>query len=309
MRLIGHIKESSHAAAFGDFLYLQGIENDIEREDDGTYSVWALDEEAFERAGELLNEFRKKPDDPKYRGLEKKASKRRNESTQEAEIKQPAFYDGRDTMDARRHGVGQLTLALIVFSGIVFVLSKFGTDVESIMFLFIKNFTVHVNEYRWYPGEGLLEIRQGQVWRLVTPIFIHFGFLHILFNMMWLKQLGGAIEHIQGKLFLGVFILITATASNLLQYYTSADPRLYPVFGGMSGVVFGLFGYVWMKTKFDFMSGYAIDKQSVTLMLVWFALCFTGFMPIANGAHAGGLAIGVAWGYLSAQGFFKRSKP
>lgn len=308
MRLIGHLDESSHADAFGDFLYLEGIENDVELEDDGTYSVWALDEEVFERAGGLLNEFRKSPNDPKYRNLKKRAEKRRDASEKETEIKKPVFYDGRDTVDARRHGVGQLSLALIVFSGIVFVLSKFGSDVESIMFLFIKNFTVHVNEYRWYPGEGLLEIRKGQVWRLVTPIFIHFSFLHILFNMMWLKQLGSVIEHIQGKLFLGAFILISATASNLVQYYTSVDPRLYPVFGGMSGVVFALFGYVWMKTKFDFMSGYAIDKQSVTLMMVWFAICFTGIMPIANGAHAGGLAIGVGWGYLSARGIFKRSK-
>ncbi|MGY8654382.1 MAG: rhomboid family intramembrane serine protease [Verrucomicrobiia bacterium] len=306
MRLIGHIKESSHAAAFGDFLSLEGIENDVEREDDGTYSVWAHDEEEFEKATQLLSEFQKNPNEPKYHGLEGKVRKLRAESEREAETKKPVMHDGRDTMDARRHGIGQLTLALIVFSGVVFVLSNRGSDVESIMFMFIKSFSVHASEYRWFPGEGLADVREGQVWRLVTPIFIHFGFLHILFNMMWLKQLGSEIEHIQGKLFLGAFILITAVASNFCQYYFSS--KMSPVFGGMSGVVFGLFGFAWMKTKFDFMSGYAIDKQTTKWMLIWFAICFTNFIPIANTAHTVGLAIGVAWGYASARGYFLKRK-
>lgn len=306
MRLIGHLKESSHAAAFGDFLTLEGVENDVEREDDGTYSVWAHDEEAIEKAVRLLGEFQKDPAATKYQGLEAKVREKRDRDAPKEEPKKPATYYGSDTMDARRHGIGQLTLALIIFSGVVFALSKMGSDVQAIMFLFIKSFTVSANEYGWYPSEGLVEVRQGQIWRLVTPIFIHFGFIHILFNTMWLKQLGSAMEHIQGKLFYGSFIVITAAASNFGQYYFSA--KMSPAFGGMSGVVFGLFGYVWMKTKFDFMSGYAIDSQSVKMMLVWFVICFSGFLPIANGAHTIGLLVGVVWGYASARGYFMKRK-
>jgi len=69
----------------------------------------------------------------------------------------------------------------------------------------------------------------------------------------------------------------------------------------MSGVVYGLFGYIWMRGKFDPASGLFIDQRSVILMMVWFGLCFTGWVgPIANIAHGGGLAVGALWGWLSA---------
>ncbi len=300
MRLIGHLKESSQAAAFGDFLFLEEIENEIEREDDGAYSVWVEDEECLEDAVRLLAEFERDPGNEKYQGLEAKARRRRTE-LEEAEVSsRPVSFDAHETVRARRHGTGPLTGALIAMSVVVFVVSRFGENVEAIIPLFIRDFEVHSTGYRWYPSEGLKAVRDGHLWRLVTPIFIHFSFLHILFNMLWLRQLAGSMEHINGRAFLAIFIAVTAAASNLGQYLVSG-----PIFGGMSGVVFALFGFVWMKSKHDFMSGYAIDQQSVVLMLVWFAVCFTGIMPIANTAHTVGLVIGVAWGYVSARGILR----
>ena len=69
----------------------------------------------------------------------------------------------------------------------------------------------------------------------------------------------------------------------------------------MSGVNYGLFGYIWMKGKFDPGDGLELNPTTITILLAWFVICFTGvFGNIANGAHAGGLAVGAAWGYLSA---------
>lgn len=303
MRLIGHIQESSHAAAFGDYLFLQGVENDVEREDDGSYSIWAHDEECIEKAVKLLKEFEANPDGAQYQDLEDKARQRREKIEQENAGRPPVTFESRDVVQARRFGMGPITGSMIAFSCVVFVLSSFSSDIESIMSLFIREFQVFSTEYRWNPGQGLSEVRSGQVWRLVTPIFIHFGVLHILFNMMWLRQLGSAMEHIDGKLFFSLFVIITAAASNYAQYLVKGSP----VFGGMSGIVFALFGFVWMKSKYDFMSGYAIDPQTVGLMLIWFAICFTGFMPIANTVHSVGLGMGVACGYISAKGFFRRA--
>jgi GlpG protein len=74
-----------------------------------------------------------------------------------------------------------------------------------------------------------------------------------------------------------------------------------PNFGGMSGVVFGLLGYCWMRGKFDLTSGLYVSGQTAGFMIAWFFICLAGFMgPVANGAHGVGLVAGVVWGYLSA---------
>jgi GlpG protein len=72
------------------------------------------------------------------------------------------------------------------------------------------------------------------------------------------------------------------------------------MFGGMSGVVYALLGYVWMRGKYDPASGLFVPPPTVTMMLIWFVAGWTGILgPIANMAHGAGLVLGMAWGYFS----------
>ena len=142
------------------------------------------------------------------------------------------------------------------------------------------------------------------VWRLVTPIFLHWGIIHIIFNMWWLRDLGSMIEARKNTWFLLLLVLVIAAVSNLAQYGYKD-----PYFGGMSGVVYGLLGYIWMRSKHDPGCGLFLHSTTVTMMMVWFFLCFTGMVGhIANTNHGVGLVTGMVWGYLAAgRKIFKRS--
>jgi len=294
MRLIGHLGSEASARTFADYLYAQGIENHIEFEKDNAWAVWIADEDKIEAAVGFLEAFRQDPANPQYQTQARTAAKLRAE-----QAKGEAAY--RKRLRTRRYlfrplrdyGFGVLTSVLIVLSVAVCILSKFGQDVQPIMGLFITAYTAGPGQPDFAPG--LPEIRHGQLWRLLTPIFIHFGPLHILFNMLWLRDLGSMIEARQSWWHLALLVLVLAVCSNLAQYYMSG-----PSFGGMSGVVYGLLGYIWLRGKLDPASGLYLHPSTVTMMIIWFALCFTHvFGPIANAAHSVGLALGLTWGYLS----------
>jgi GlpG protein len=182
-------------------------------------------------------------------------------------------------------GIAPLTLVLIVISVLVTILTDMGRSETYAPYFYISMYIKPV----------LPEIRSGEVWRLITPIFIHLGFIHILFNMLWLKDLGTVIERLQGPWRLALLVGLIGVASNLGQYFISG-----PGFGGMSGVVYGLLGYIWLRGKFDPASGFYLDRRIVWFMGIWFLICLFSYR-VANTAHAVGLGVGLVFGYLSAQ--------
>jgi len=184
-----------------------------------------------------------------------------------------------------------ITATLLALSVVVSLFSNLGSNFQLIHFLFIS-------EYR----QGLSEILNGQVWRLFTPIVIHFGILHIAFNMVWLYQLGSAIEQHHSIKRMAVLVLIISVTSNLAQFLWSG-----PMFGGMSGVVYGLLGYVWIQGKFNPRAGIGLDRNIAIMMFVWFVVCWLGLVGnIANMAHTIGLVAGIIIGLLYSPQLLKR---
>ena len=188
--------------------------------------------------------------------------------------------------------IAPVTMILMGICGVVALWSWLGTKEEVVDHFFIAT---HFGSSRRAPWE---EIAGGQVWRLVTPIFLHFGLLHLVFNMLMLKDLGTAIERVMGPRTLLSLTLVGGVLGNVGQWAWKG-----PFFGGMSGVVYALFGYVWMKARFDPVPRFRVDSQMAMWMVGWFFLCaFTNLVgQVANMAHGVGLAVGMIWGFISAK--------
>ena len=108
----------------------------------------------------------------------------------------------------------------------------------------------------------------GQVWRLVTPIVIHYGMMHLLFNMWMWWSFGQRVEARKGTRWFAVFVVVSAALSNLCQFgigYLMA-PYQISLVGGMSGVLYAVFGFVWVKGRLDPLDELQIDD--VTLVII-----------------------------------------
>jgi GlpG protein len=184
--------------------------------------------------------------------------------------------------------VPPLTSALIAASVALSLAAGFGASTAAVRPFLISEYA---------GGPPLIELRSGQLWRLFTPMFLHFGLLHLAFNMMWLWELGGALERRFGTLPLVALVAALAAASNVAEYAWSG-----PYFGGMSGVVYGLLGYFWMQGRYNGRFRMALPRHVIVMMLAWFALCWSGLIGnIANMAHTVGLLLGALWGFTAAR--------
>ena len=105
-----------------------------------------------------------------------------------------------------------------------------------------------------------------------------------------------------GKLI--VLTLISALLSGFIQHKFGG-----PWFGGLSGVVYALMGYVWLRGERDPQSGIYLQRGLMTFALIWIiAGWFDLFgMAIANGAHVAGLAVGLAMAFADTLNARKRT--
>ena len=300
MRTIGNLASEKAAARFSDFLFIRGIENQFEPEDDGTFSLWIIDEEHLARAAELLATFRRDPGAPDFE-VSDAAEKKRRADEQAATSRLSTVADAdRLAYEGQFVPAPYLTYLLIAASVAVAIYSNLGENTGALHHLLITEIRVEGDFLTWSPG--LVEVRAGQVWRLVTPIFVHFGLLHIVFNMMMLKDLGAFIERRFGALYMLGIVVVSGVLSNAGQFLWSG-----PVFGGMSGIVYALFGFLWMRGKHDPTASFRLNPSTVYSLIGWFVICVFGIIPhVANVCHGVGLGVGMAWGWLSARHQFSR---
>jgi GlpG protein len=180
------------------------------------------------------------------------------------------------------HG-GAVTLIVFALSWLIFIAAKLGWA----MSLF--------NQLRFYEFVSLAALA-AEPWRLVGPAFFHFSWLHIVFNTMWWWQLGGDIEKKLGWPTLATVLLLSAILSNLGQFIVTGAN-----FGGLSGVVYALVGFIWWYGWLAPERGLMLPKPLIGFMLFWLLLGYTSLSPVnmANTAHLVGLLTGCLFAWLA----------
>ena len=185
---------------------------------------------------------------------------------------------------------------LIVGSVLVTLYTAWGQDTEKLL-PFVISLSPAASPKAW------AEVLHGEAWRLFTPMFLHYSVQHLGFNMLGMVNLGRPLEKVCGSRAYVALCLVLALLTNVGEYLINGEPN----FGGMSGVLYGLFGYIWMRGRCDPTFVLQMPTETIVIALVWFVACFTGKLgPIANAAHSIGLIVGAVWGVVAGRAALHR---
>lgn len=264
MLVVATLANPRAAQAFVDYMKTQGIELRIQAVSNHEVEILASDAD-YHRAVAEFQSFITNPNDDKYLAA----------SWQSGGLDSglQANHSGPSIWQKFIAGGGWVTLSTITVCVVIYLLGAISNLYDLLFFP---------------PREAWAD---GELWRWLTPAFMHFSLLHIGFNLGWWWLLGGQIERRFSSNFLLIFLLFSAVGSNVSQYLLEGSRW----FGGLSGVVFALFGYCWLYGKLRPQDGISFTNGMFAFSLVWLAIGFADMLPIAfaNGAHLSGLLIGL----------------
>ncbi|WP_286177542.1 rhomboid family intramembrane serine protease [Stieleria mannarensis] len=328
MRRIGTLTDPDLARRFADFLFTLSIECNVDIEDapgpDGvaaakTCNLWIRDESHVPRAKQELEAFLQAPTDEKYRVGEEAErirkqrqsdEKRKKRLQQKVNPKSPAAGGAGGMLGVpTRQQTIPVVIAMVILSVIASFSTGFGQpkpsqvpgelSTEETIF-----YGLSFVDWRDYVinNDPLASIKKGQVWRLVTPLFLHGDTYHLAFNMLGIFFLGSAIERLQGSWFMAFLLLASGIFGGLVQIWLPPEEALPDFLAGLagspfsigaSGAVYGLFGYLWIRPALSPSYPVRMMPSNVAIMLGWLVFCIFYVERIANGAHLGGLIAGV----------------
>ncbi|MBJ7551946.1 rhomboid family intramembrane serine protease [Marinomonas ostreistagni] len=188
-----------------------------------------------------------------------------------------------------------MALAFIVLSCLVAVITGLGDYLDTISWFTISSFEVIGNRIQFDPLAEVLS--KGEYWRLLTPAFLHFGIAHLIFNSLWVWEVGRKLERLMGSLIWLAFAIFVSVVSNIGQYLMNG----YPLFGGLSGLVYGLIAFAWVMPYLIKGWPAIISKPLMVFFVVWLIAGYTdvfsilGLGNMANEAHLMGLVSGLVF--------------
>lgn len=250
------------AQAFVDYMHTQHVSLEL-RVTGQDAELWLADEAQLAQVQQALEIFLQDPLNPRYQAASWSAG------STNAGIQYKSF----SYLQTLQQRAGPLTLLVIAAAVVVFLLMQIW-GYEPVMV------------WLSYPDAG----QQLQLWRWFSHALLHFSILHILFNLMWWWYLGGAVEKVLGTRKLLTITLISSLASGWAQSWFSG---IY--FGGLSGVVYALMGYVWLRGEREPDGRLFMPRGMMVFALLWLIIGYFDIlgMSIANAAHVAGLVIGL----------------
>ncbi|ARJ44210.1 rhomboid family intramembrane serine protease GlpG [Pantoea alhagi] len=255
------------AQAFVDYMATRGVTLHIKKEDQ---LILLLEDETKQQMVENeLEQFVRDPFHPRYQAA----------SWQSGTTDSKLHYQRDSLLTNLRQRAGPLTILLAIACIAVYILM-----------LLVGDFTM-LGWLAWRLDASPF----FQPWRWFSHILLHFSLLHLVFNLLWWWYIGGAVEKRLGSGKLFVITLISALLSGWMQAKFSG-----PWFGGLSGVVYALMGYAWLRGERDPESGIFLERGLMAFAILWLVIGYFGAfgLPIANTAHATGLAVGLAMAFV-----------
>lgn len=139
----------------------------------------------------------------------------------------------------------------------------------------------------------------AEPWRLLTSTVVHVDILHVGFNALWMWLLGTYVEEHFGHLRTLALVVVLAAGSAAAQFALSGGGV------GLSGVVYGLFGFLWVLDRHVPRHRGAMEPGRARFFVFWFFLCIAltefGLLAVANVAHGCGALLGALIGWATAR--------
>ncbi|MCL2575585.1 MAG: rhomboid family intramembrane serine protease [Defluviitaleaceae bacterium] len=158
-----------------------------------------------------------------------------------------------------------------------------------------------LNLLRFGAANYYLTFEHMQLYRLVTPIFLHIGFVHLLFNTMWIAIVGIRAEKYMGHFKFLILYLASGIVGGIAMMLLSPNA----VGAGASGAIFGMFGALLAFTLVTKKQAGDLSASTLGMLIVLqvlFGFAAPGILGeginIANSAHIGGLIVGFVLGFI-----------
>lgn len=314
MRKIGGDLSKDHATRLSDYLLTQGIESVVDEAAGDRFEIWARHEDQLAVAREKLNEFLAEPYAERFRvNRQAEILRRQLEKEKREKLKLQQKFKPRPASAAG--GAGRATITIIVLCAIASLLTSFGDirpgsnlrDWDEMPLQSRVYFTMTLLPLEAYidgvPEKGPLDaVFRGQVWRLVTPLFLHGSIMHLVFNCLFLFSFGRIVETLFGPLFFVVLFLIGGIVGMLAQAYGPISMGASPNVIGASGGALALFSFLWVRPRFEPSMSFRVTPMNALFVMGFVVLSMLPFAPIANVANLAHLG-GLVWGAAAATGF------